>query len=268
MAELVFVKLGGSLITDKMRESRARPELIARLGEEMAHALAAREDLKLLIGHGSGSFGHVAAQRYHVQTGCSDWQGYAETSAAALRLNRIVADQLLRAGLPVVTIQPSASARASAGQLQHMDCFPIQEVLQHNLIPLVFGDVALDKEWGTTIISTESIFAHLAAVMHPQRIILVGEVAGVFSGDPHLDPAAQLIPVIQAGRSKLWDHALGGSNAIDVTGGMRSKVQEMARLVRCVPGLRVLLLGGLQEGLLERSLTDPASNPGTLIQDK
>ena len=59
---LTFVKLGGSLITDKRVENSFRAEAAARVAAEIQSALAQNPDLRLLIGHGSGSFGHVAAQ--------------------------------------------------------------------------------------------------------------------------------------------------------------------------------------------------------------
>lgn len=265
MAELVFVKLGGSLITDKKGEAAARPDVIARLAEEIRQALDARPGQQLLLGHGSGSFGHVVAQRYRVQHGCTDWLGYALTSASATRLNRIVTDTLLQAGIPVVSVQPSASARAEAGELRRLESSTIRELLAHGLVPLVYGDVALDDAWGTTIISTEIIFAYLARVLNPQRILLVGEVAGVYSSDPRLDPTARLIPVIRAKHLEETGSALGGSHGVDVTGGMRSKVHLMVDLVRDEPGLRVYLLSGLQSGLLGRTLAEPEYNPGTCI---
>jgi len=262
---LVFVKLGGSLITDKDVEATARPDVIRRLAEEMRRALDEHPDLRLLVGHGSGSFGHVVAQRYQVQSGCTDWHGYALTSAAATRLNRIVTDAFLDAGVPVVSIQPSASARCREGELIDLAVHPAQEVLKHGLVPLVYGDVALDEVWGTTIISTEAIFVHLARALGPQRILLMGEVEGVFSADPRRDPDAHLIPVINASRMEEAERVLGGSHAVDVTGGMRSKVHLMMDLVREFPDLRVRLLSGLQAGLLERALGDPEFRAGTLI---
>ena len=48
--ELVFVKLGGSVITDKTLAETARPAVIARLAAEVAHALAARPALQLVLG--------------------------------------------------------------------------------------------------------------------------------------------------------------------------------------------------------------------------
>ena len=62
MPELIFLKLGGSLLTDKTRPQALRPDVLGRLAGEIAAALAARPALWLLIGHGSGSFGHVAAR--------------------------------------------------------------------------------------------------------------------------------------------------------------------------------------------------------------
>jgi isopentenyl phosphate kinase len=264
-SSLVFIKLGGSLITDKSVEATARPDVIRRLAEEVHRALDRCPDVSVVLGHGSGSFGHMVARRYHVQRGCTEWDGYALTSAAATRLNRIVTDSFLGAGVPVVSIQPSASARCRAGQLIELAIHPIQQLLRHHLVPLVYGDVALDEEWGSTIVSTEAIFVYLARVLRPQRILLLGELEGVYTADPRLDPQAQLIPVISASQSEDAEEVLGGSHAVDVTGGMRSKVHLMTDLVRGLPQTQVRLLSGLRIGLLERVLTDPGLSPGTLI---
>jgi isopentenyl phosphate kinase len=66
---LTFVKLGGSLITDKRAESSFRAETAARIASEIQSALTQDNSLRLLIGHGSGSFGHVAAKRYGTMQG-------------------------------------------------------------------------------------------------------------------------------------------------------------------------------------------------------
>jgi isopentenyl phosphate kinase len=265
LAELVFVKLGGSLITDKNVEASARPEVIRRLAVEVRRALDQRVDLRLVLGHGSGSFGHRVAERFQVQKGCVDWRGYALTGAAATRLNRIVTDICLEADLPVVSMQASASARCRAGHVVEMSWHPLQEVLKHDLIPLVYGDVALDESWGTTIASTEAIFVYLARHLRPQRILLLGEVEGVYTGDPRKDRQAQLIPALQASHLEDAESGLSGSHAVDVTGGMRSKVHWMVDLLRDLPELRVQVLSGLVPGLLETALVDPLCRAGTWI---
>lgn len=265
MNKPVFLKLGGSLITDKTVEATPRLDVVDRLAAEVAVALSERPGLPLVLGHGSGSFGHTVAHRYQVRTGCSDWRGYAETSAAAQRLNRLVTDAFLQHGVPVVSIQPSASARCRDGVLLSLDTRPVERSLDCGLVPLIYGDVAFDDSWGSTIVSTEDLFAYLAPRLEPRRIILAGEVEGVYSADPHLDPKAVLIPRIDVFHENGQLAGLSGSHGMDVTGGMRTKVDLMASLVRNSPSLEVHLISGVQPGLLTRVLLDANVPVGTRL---
>jgi isopentenyl phosphate kinase len=267
MDELIFLKLGGSLITDKSREATAREGVIRRAAREITDALETRPDLRLLVGHGSGSFGHFVARRHGLlEGGPPNWQGYAETGAAAARLNRLVTDIFLAGGVPVVSIQPSASARCWDGELIGMETEPIELVLQHGLVPLVYGDVALDEVRGCTIISTEQIFAHLAHHLEPARILLAGEVHGVFSADPLQNESAHLIPEISRQNFDQVEHMLAGSFGVDVTGGMLTKVRIMCALVREQSELKVHLISGHQPGMIKRALLAPDLIEGTTIR--
>ena len=269
MSELVFLKLGGSLITDKTEKQTARPEAIYRLAREVRQALDARPDLKLLIGHGSGSYGHFVGRRYHTREGIvndESWRGYAETGAVAARLNRLVTDTFLEVGLPVLSVQPSASALCHDGELVQLDTRPIAAALENELIPLVYGDVALDDVRGCTIASTEEIFSYLAGLLCPQRIVLVGVVDGVYERDPLCDPAARLIAEISPADYAQLEQQLGGSHGVDVTGGMLAKVREMVELAQRVPGLQVHLVTGEEPGRLLQALLDPEMAGGTRIR--
>src|SRR5260370_22175058 len=134
---LIFVKLGGSLITDKRESQHFHPEVTRRAGQEIAAALAAKPDLKVLIGHGSGSFGHVAAQKHGTMNGvhtAEEWRGFAEVATVAHQLNRLVTETLAEAGLTVISIQPSASARSQDGKLGEMDTAAFIIARDHNII--------------------------------------------------------------------------------------------------------------------------------------
>lgn len=238
---LVFLKLGGSLITDKREAQRFQADNMRQAAAEIVETLAAQADLRLLIGHGSGSFGHVAAQKHGTAHGVrtpEQWRGFAEVGVVARRLNALVLDALHEAGLPVFGVQPSASALCEDGALRTMDAAPIQAALDHGLVPLVHGDVALDSVRGGTIISTETIFAFLAERLHPARILLLGEVEGVYDGQ------GAIIPRITSGNFAQFAAALGGSHGTDVTGGMATKVRDMLALTGRVPGLQVQIMGG------------------------
>jgi len=258
---LIFIKLGGSLITDKHEVQHFHADVMRRAAEEIARATAARPDVRLVIGHGSGSFGHVAASKYGTAHGVStpdQWRGFAEVSTVARRLNALVTDTLAEAGLPILGIQPSASARCVDGRLASMDTGALETALDHGLIPVVHGDVALDSVRGGTIISTETIFDYLAEHLRPQRIMLLGEVEGVY------DTRGVIIPRITSETVDSFADSLGGSSGTDVTGGMNAKVRSMITLVDRIPGLDIRIFGGTTPGQLEAAITGTAE-PGTLI---
>ncbi len=268
MPELVFLKLGGSVITDKNRPFTARPEVIRRLGREIRQALDARPALRLVVGHGSGSYGHVVGKKYRTREGvvnAESWRGFAETAAAAARLNRLVTDLLLEAGVPVVSFQPSAAARCRGGNLETFDTFPLRQVLAAGLVPLVYGDVAVDAVQGFTIISTEQIFDAIARKLPPARILLVGVVDGVYEADPLAHPGAARYAEITADNWREVEAALGGSHGTDVTGGMLSKVRGMVELVRARPALRIHIISGEIPGNVAAALAGDDSRIGTLI---
>jgi isopentenyl phosphate kinase len=265
--ELVFVKFGGSLITDKSRPEAARRDVIARLAGELQRTLEARPRLSLLLGHGSGSFGHWYASQFGTRQGVhghDEWVGFAQVAASAARLNRIVHDTLLAAGVPVLGLRPSTAARCRDGVLVQLDTALIHHALAEELVPLVHGDVALDEVRGGTIISTEEILAYLARELRPQRILLLGEMPGVLHG---MDDAAEqaVIPRITPGDFEEIVGSLGGSEAPDVTGGMLSKVAQMLELVQQMPDLVVHILSGERPELLTRVLLDPDLPVGTRI---
>jgi isopentenyl phosphate kinase len=259
---LTFLKLGGSLITDKLQPNTIRIDVLHRLAGEISAALQQQPDLRLVLGHGSGSFGHAAASKYgtrHGVQGPGQWRGFVEVWRAAQSLNRLVMDALLDAGLPAVAFPPSAAVLAQAGRLLRWDLAPVQQALQAGLLPVVYGDVIFDTKRGGIILSTEDLFEYLAPVLQPQRVLLAGIEKGVWKDYPactelyaHLTPA----DIDSAKR-------LQGSAAVDVTGGMRSKVLQSLALTHQSPGLQVMIFSGAEEGNVHQALL--GKETGTLI---
>ena len=109
---LFFLKLGGSLITEKDKPYSARETILQQIAEEITNAIISFPDLKLLIGHGSGSFGHVSAKKYKTRDGVNtteEWKGFVNVWNDARALNQIVIRTLSAAGLPVMAFPPSAA---------------------------------------------------------------------------------------------------------------------------------------------------------------
>jgi isopentenyl phosphate kinase len=257
---LTFLKLGGSLITDKSQPETARNDAIARLAGEIATALRTRPDLALLVGHGSGSFGHIPAKRHGTRQGVEGaeaWRGFAEVAVVAARLNQIVLEALVSAGVPVLRIQPSASAVCRNGEIIVMATRPIERALQEGLVPLVYGDVAIDEGQGGTIISTEDIFVYLARALSPGRVLLAGEYEGV------QDREGEVVRHVTADTLAELGSALGASAQTDVTGGMATKVALMLELCEAIPGLSVHIFSGQAPGNVLTALTEEEIPFGT-----
>lgn len=263
MDELVFLKIGGSLITDKTGVEALRSGVLARAAGEIAGALSQRPDLRLVLGHGSGSFGHVAAAKHDTRDGVETaeaWRGFAEVSDAAARLNAIVRQTFLKAGIPVLTLQPSASVHCRDGTILALDTEPIKAALDAHLMPLLYGDVAFDVQRGGTIVSTEELLAYLVPELHPTWLLLAGQTRGVY------DERGNVIPAITPANFHEIRGALGGSGGTDVTGGMASKVRTMLDLVQNHQGLSIRIFSGLEPGCLYKILVHPESDAGTIIR--
>jgi isopentenyl phosphate kinase len=262
--ELIFLKLGGSLITDKNLPRTLRQEILDRLAQEIGMALEGSPELGLVLGHGSGSYGHIPGKKYGTRQGVhtpEQWRGFAEVWFDASTLNRLVMEALHQAGLPAVALPPVASVIADDGRVASWDLTPLRETLRAGLLPVVFGDVVYDRTRGGTILSTEDLFAHLARELQPARLLLAGIERGVWEDFP---ACTRLIPEITSGNLAQVAPSLGGSTATDVTGGMASKVQQSLDLAQEVPGLEVLIFSGEENGAVREALLGEAR--GTLIR--
>ena len=267
MKELVFVKLGGSLITDKTQPYTPLLDVMDDLAQQIASALHTQPNLRLLIGHGAGSFGHVAASEYKTRDGYprpsplthrerdttenNYWKGFAEVWYQASSLNRYVMEALHRAGVRAIALPPSSSVIASDGQVAVWETTPISMSLAAGIAPVVFGDVVFDEVRGGTILSTENLFAYLVKALSPERVLLAGLEDAVWEDFPiRLRKIERITP---RSFEKLRG-GIGKSAAADVTGGMDAKVSVMLELVQENPGLKIQIFSGMEPGNLARAL--------------
>jgi isopentenyl phosphate kinase len=262
--ELILLKLGGSLITDKDKDYTPRLDKLKELSLEIKAALDSAPGLSLILGHGSGSFGHVAAKKHGTRNGVQtkeQWMGFAEVRLQAAELNRHVVTALFEAGIPALPFPPSASMISKDRKVIHHNVETIRRALGAGLLPVVQGDVAFDDSLGGTILSTEDVFAFLVEQFPVSRILLAGIEAGVWEDFP---ARTRLVKRIQLSR---YDEAarsgIRGSASTDVTGGMKAKVEEMLSLIQKHEGLTAQIFAAEERGMLTRALQ--GENVGTLL---
>ncbi len=269
MYDLVFLKLGGSVITDKTRPEVLDETVLAQIARVVAATLRSVPAPRILICHGGGSFGHHWANLYQTHLGVHDaqgWAGVTKVADAMSRLNRDVVRHLIAADVPAMSMQPSASAITVNRQLAGISIDPLSALLNAGVVPVLYGDVAVDRQQGAAIISTETIFSYLAPILRPRRIVLVGE-RGVFTADPRRDPTARRIPVIDETNVERVLGQTTGSHGVDVTGGMATKVETMWKLVSSLDGLDVQLIGP-DPAAIAWAIRGDVMAVGTLIRRK
>jgi len=265
--ELILVKLGGSLITDKTKPYTANFRIINRLTREIKEARE-KANLNLILGHGGGSFPHTSAKKYKTTEGILNDQslyGICVVQNDAAKLNRYIVEALLKVSEKAISIQPSACFLAKNSKIIEGYLKTILEILKKGIIPVPYGDVALDLKKGCCILSTEEILSFLTRNLsgfNSKKLIMAGVTKGVFNTDPFKNPQASFIPIIDKENWKKVKHNLTGSAGIDVTGGMALKVGKAIELAKL--GFETEIISGLEKGNLKRCLL--GERVGTLIK--
>jgi len=268
MKELVFLKLGGSLITDKTQPYTPRLDVIEDVALQISTALQNQPNLRLVLGHGSGSFGHVAASEYQTRAGFprpsplmhrdrdkteeNYWKGFAEVWYQASSLNRFIMKALHKMNVLAVALPPSANIIASDGQISIWETTAIRMALAAGIVTVIYGDVAFDEVRGGTILSTEDLFSHLALALNPERILLAGLESAVWEDFP---ARTRKIETITAKNFSEISAGVGKADGADVTGGMEDKVTQMLSLVQQNPELRIQIFSGAEPGNISRALS-------------
>ncbi|MFZ2071385.1 MAG: isopentenyl phosphate kinase [Halobacteriota archaeon] len=252
--DLIFIKFGGSLITEKSTPYTINYNVIKRIVKELKEVIATNQDLKLLIGHGGGSFPHPIAKSFRTIEGFvqdNSVRGFALCQNAASTLNRIVVDLMIDYGVNAISIQPSACCIAKNGVLSDFFGEPLKTAIDHGIIPVVFGDCIFDTIRGCTVVSTEQILTYLSKYIRPSRVLIFELVGGVYTSDPQKDKNAKLIPEITVENFSSIKSYLGGSYSVDVTGGMLKKVRELLTIAKM--GIECEILSG-QPGYVKEAL--------------
>lgn len=250
-----ILKIGGSVLTDKNRISAARPDAIARIAREIGEAGATG----LVLVHGAGSFGHHQAKDYRLRDGLNDYsvKGIWPTHSAVTSLSHMVVDALQMSGVDALPVNPLSCCMLDGGRIEHMCLDVIDMMLHHGIVPVLHGDVAMDRVRGVDVLSGDQIVPYLAIELKAERVGIGTNVDGI------CDASGSTIRSITPGNAREVDALLSGSGGVDVTGGMRGKARELMALAEAGVSSRVFsaerpgnvmkfLRGDLGEGTLIR----------------
>ena len=225
----IIIKLGGSIISDKTKRSKARIKTI----EQLAAEIATISSHPIVIVHGGGSFGHFPAKEYSLREGGKSKRKKLGVTETALEMNKLTQHILAafhKVNRPAILIRSSSTIVSIDGRISHMDLEALREFLRQGFIPILSGDVVADTVTNFTIVSGDQIAMYLARLLHAKLVVFATDVDGLYTADPKEKADAKRIDLITP---KTLDENLGeiavgeATKAADVTAGMRGKLTEI-----------------------------------------
>lgn len=246
----VVLKLGGSLVTRKREIEKLRPKVIARVAAEISSV----REVPLVVLHGAGSFGHPGAERFGLARPPAEGRptterarGAAIVAAEVRRLHLAILRELVRAGNAPWSLPVAAQARNRAGTLASIEATPIEEALERHTVPVAFGDVVPDDDWGFSILSADTIAEALVPLLRPSRVVFATDVPGILAAGS--GPRRRVVEELTDDAISALPRTAGGR---DVTGGIRAKAESMRRIARA--GVDAVLISGLTDGAVARAI--------------
>jgi isopentenyl phosphate kinase len=125
-------------------------------------------------------------------------------------------------------------------------------------MPVLHGDVVMDRVKGVSVLSGDRIIPYLASQLKASRIGAGSDVDGV------LDEKGNVLKKITPLSFRDMKKDIKGSTSIDVTGGMLGKVSELLKLANKGIGSRIF--NASRKGMVAGFLN--GEEIGTLITDK
>lgn len=259
--EIVLLKLGGSLLTDKDKPYSIREDVVKSAIQQIIDA-----NKKLILIHGGGSFGHPLAKEYSISAGINSSiphqiLGLTKTHQSMNNFNSYLIDLFLEKKYPALSIQASSIFIKDSLKISTQSIDIIETALDLNILPILYGDIILDKQGSFSIISGDQIIFELCENLKKyqiSKVIFVMETDGIYINDE--DSKQKNISLA----TKLYLRDLENLNLadlgqkIDVTGGIQGKINSIKEI--CKYNIPVQLLNGLKEGYIYKALKNEVIN--------
>ena len=252
--ELILLKLGGSLLTDKDKPKSIRKDVVKRSIQQIIDA-----DEKIILIHGGGSFGHPLAKKFSISEGINSnipnqILGLTETHNLMNTFNSYLVNMFLEKKCPVLSIQASSIFLKDSQGISTSSIDVIETALDLNIIPILYGDIILDKRGSFSIISGDQIILELCKKLERfniSKVIFTMETDGIYLNADQSSKDCILATECYSDDLENLNLANLGQK-IDVTGGIEGKLSFIKEI--CDQNIPVQLINGLKDEYIYKSL--------------
>ena len=255
--ERVVIKAGSGLLTEGVGQLDF--EIISSIVDQIAHLHSLGTDT-LLVTSGAVAAGRHVFNKDRNRKSLPDRQVMA--SVGQSRLMHVYEQSFSRHEIIV--------AQALLSRRDLSDCHgylnirnTLMTLLERRVVPIVNENdvVAVEELTGENFGDNDTLSAMCANLIDADLLVLLGEIEGVYTKDPHVDPKADLIRVIDLAKDDA-DRFAGPSIDGKGRGGMLTKI-EAAKLATTF-GVDVVIASGQEPGVLIKLVE--GSSIGTLFQ--
>jgi isopentenyl phosphate kinase len=224
---MILIKLGGSIITNKQRPLSARTSAIDKIAKQLK-----KIQEPFIVVHGGGSFGHYWSVKYgmHTKPARYDLRGVSIVKNSMIELNKIVLDCFVKNKLAPYCLPPTDFMDGDKPIPSKVK--EIKKIAESGLIPVTYGDALWYGGKKSYILSGDRIMGIVAKSLRPRLAVFVLNVDGLYAD----------LKTKKLIHNMKDDQVSIQGISMDVTGGMKRKVQEATRISKM--GLKVFFVNG------------------------
>ncbi len=251
--EIILLKLGGSLLTDKNKPFSLREDILESCLNQIIESKKA-----IILIHGGGSFGHPIAKKYQISQGLNDSIkdqiiGLSKTHKAMNEFNSIIINKMLDNGRSAISVQASSIFIQDFNEIIFKSIDPIEKMLDLGIIPVLYGDILLSWDSSFTILSGDQIILKLCEKIQKYKIskvIFAIEEDGIYikgNGNEKLALKLRSNDLVDLKLAEL-------DQKIDVTGGIRGKLETIKEIIKL--GISVQIINGIKNKNILKALNN------------
>ena len=238
--DLILIKFGGSLITNKSKTCSPKYKIIDGLCKAIGDILL--QGKKIILIHGAGSFGHMKAKKWNISEGIDDpnkefqYAAIKEIRSDMEKLNKIIISNLAQYSIDSVVYSPHKNGKGlGINYFLNKNFF---ELVKKNNVVVSYGDVVdCDNDQKFGILSGDDLCELISNKLKPSHVIFAIDGALGLIDDPNLPGGGNLIKEYTIGTKIVTNEV---SN--DVTGGMNLKLMRAKNCFKM--GSRVSIING------------------------
>lgn len=122
----------------------------------------------------------------------------------------------------------------------------LERLLQLHAIPIINENDSVSSD-EYSVGDNDTLAALTAKCIHADLVVLLSDIDGLYTKDPHSDPSAQLIPVVEKITDTIEALAKGASSSLG-TGGMATKVSAAKIVTK--EGIDMIIANGAKADIL------------------